>query len=256
MAAEESFRDRVAFVTGGTSGIGAQAAVAFAAAGAAVVLTGRRVSRGADIVAAIRERGGVAEFVAGDMRHEDDAERCIGRAVERFGRLDFAFNNAGTNGTIATLVDQTGQDWDEVLSLNLRAVWQCMKYEIPAMLACGGGAIVNNSSILGLVAAGNGVAPYVASKHGVIGLTKAAALEYAAQGVRVNAVCPGLIESEMLSSDPSVQDRVHGVIDSNVPMKRIGSPEEVARTVLWLCSANARFVTGQALAVDGGWTAR
>lgn len=256
LASEKPFRGRVALVTGATSGIGAQAALDFAAAGAAVVLTGRRIEKGESVVASIRDKGGKAEFVAGDMRNERDIERCVDTAVQRFGRLDFGFNNAGTNGPVAALTEHTDEDWDDVLSLNLKAVWHCMKHEIRAMLARGGGAIVNNASILGLVAVGNGVSPYVASKHAVVGLTKAAALEYAAQGIRVNAVCPGLIESEMLSEDPAVRDRLDAVISANVPMRRVGATRDIARTVLWLCSADARFVTGQALAVDGGWTAR
>jgi NAD(P)-dependent dehydrogenase (short-subunit alcohol dehydrogenase family) len=256
LAAGKPFRERVALVTGGTSGIGARTAIEFSAAGAAVVLTGRRAERGEAVVASIREQGGVAHFVAGDMRDESDVERCVRAALERFGRLDYAFNNAGTNGTVDALADQTDESWDDVLSLNLTAVWRCMKHEIRAMLATGGGVIVNNSSILGLVGVGNGVAPYVASKHGVVGLTRAAALEYATQGIRVNAVCPGLIQSEMLPTDPAVQARLEGVIHASVPMRRIGYPEDVARAVLWLCSGDSAFATGVALAIDGGWTAR
>jgi A-factor type gamma-butyrolactone 1'-reductase (1S-forming) len=247
---------RVALITGGTSGIGAAAALQFAAAGAAVVFNGRRLARGRELAQQIEREGGTALFVPGDVCEESTIICAVQETLSRFGRLDYAFNNAGIGGAVARLVDQTEAAWDGIFDINVKAVWRCMKHEVPAMIATGRAAIVNNASIFGLVGIGVGVSPYVASKHAVVGLTKAAALEYATAGIRVNAVCPGFTLSEMLPSDPAAYQRLSTTVEANVPMKRIAAAQEVARVVLWLCSPDSAFITGQAIAVDGGWTVR
>ncbi|MEP7354431.1 MAG: SDR family oxidoreductase [Acidobacteriota bacterium] len=247
------FAGKVALVTGGSSGIGRATALAFAAEGARVVIAARRAAESEATVKLIAEQGGEAFFVATDVSKATDVERLIATAVDKWGRLDLAFNNAGVLGTAFVPVPNYTEDaWDQVIDINLKGVFLSMKYEIPALLASGGGAIVNMSSVAGLIGGGAGIA-YYASKHGVIGATKAAALEYATKGIRVNAVCPAVIETDMADTFPK---EVRTALLAAHPVGRFGSPEEVAQAVVWLCSDKASFVTGHSLAIDGGLLAR
>jgi NAD(P)-dependent dehydrogenase (short-subunit alcohol dehydrogenase family) len=244
--------NKVALVTGGTSGIGKATALAFAAAGAKVVFSGRREQEGEDIGDLIRKSGAECLFVRSDVSSEVDVKALIQKTVENYGRLDIAFNNAGFEGLVKPLHEQTSEDFDNLMATNLRGVFLCMRSEIQQMLIQGSGAIVNNSSILGVVGVA-GSSPYVASKHALIGLTRAASLDYAKQGIRVNAVSPGFIATEI------VDRLVHNglsieQVESMTPMGRIGQPEEVASTVVFLCSDAASYITGQSLVVDGGYT--
>jgi NAD(P)-dependent dehydrogenase (short-subunit alcohol dehydrogenase family) len=250
-----AFHGRTALVTGAASGIGAATARAFAREGAAVVLADVQASEGAKIAHEIRGDGGRAVFVHCDMREERDVQNAVERAVDDFGGLHVAFNNAGVEGESASTDECTNANWEQVINVNLRGVWWCMKYEIPAMRAVGEGAIVNCSSIAGLVGFAN-IPAYVASKHGIIGLTKTAALEHATQNIRVNAVCPGVIETPMIERFVKGDAAAHAALAANEPMGRTGAPEEIAAAVLWLCGPGASFITGHALVVDGGWTAR
>ena len=246
------FTGKVALITGGNAGIGRATAIEFAQHGAKVVITGRREKEGHEVIAEIKALGGEAIFAKTDVSKESDVKAMIERTLETFGRLDCAFNNAGIEETLTPLSNQTEETYDQIMDINVKGVWLSLKHEIPAMLKTGGGAIVNSSSIGGLV--GYAMAPvYVASKHAVIGLTKSIALEYAKQNVRVNAVAPGSIETRMLrdfASAPEVRQK----LEAGHPMGRIGQPKEVASTVIWLCSGGASFVTGQTLAIDGGYT--
>jgi NAD(P)-dependent dehydrogenase (short-subunit alcohol dehydrogenase family) len=251
----KQFDGKVAVVSGAASGIGEATARAFASAGAAVVLADIQVGKGEAVAASINETGGQARFVSCDMRKETDIRAVMDAAVSAFGRLDVAFNNAGIEGAQGDTAACTGENWDEVIAINLKGVWLSMKHQIPHMLAGGGGAIVNCASIAGLVGFPQ-IPAYVASKHGVIGLTKTAALEFAGRGVRVNAVCPGVIATPMIDrfvhGDPAAQ----AALVQGEPIGRMGTPQEIADSVLWLCSSGASFTTGHALAVDGGWVAR
>lgn len=243
---------KVALITGGSTGIGRATALAFADAGAKVVLANAHsVAEGEELERLIHSRGGHALFVQADVSRADEVAGLVARTVEHFGRLDYAFNNAGVGGPPASVVDTDEAAWDMVLDVNLKGVWLSMKYQIPAMLRGGGGAIVNMSSAAGLVGTA-GLGAYTASKHGVVGLTRVAALEYAQAGIRVNAVCPGVIRTRMVEQaqqqDPGFVDR----LIARHPIGRIGAPDEVAGAVIWLCSDTATFVTGVALPVDGG----
>jgi NAD(P)-dependent dehydrogenase (short-subunit alcohol dehydrogenase family) len=244
---------KVALVTGGTSGIGRETAVLFAKAGARVVVAGRREQEGNETVELINAAGGEGLFVKTDVSKGSEVEALVQKAVEKFGRLDIAFNNAGIEGAWVPIIRQSEEDFDKTIAVNLKGVWLCLKYEIRQMLKQGGGAIVNMASVTGLAGA-SGAAAYSASKHGVIGLTKTAALENAKSGIRVNAVCPGVIETPMadrLFRAPGVHKYVVGCH----PIGRLGRPSEIAGAVLWMCSDQASFMTGQTLVLDGGFLA-
>jgi NAD(P)-dependent dehydrogenase (short-subunit alcohol dehydrogenase family) len=251
----KEFEGKVALVTGGGSGIGRATAIVFAREGANVVIGNRNVQRGEETVAMIKKAGGTASFKRTDVLVTKDIEALVDYAVKTYGGLDLAFNNAGVEGDVAPLVDQTEANYDAVMNVNVKGVWLSMKYEIPRILERGGGAIVNCSSVAGLIGFPN-MAIYMASKHAVIGLTKVAAIEYSAQGIRINAVNPAVIDTEMV-------DRLAeglGVKKDDLvqfhPIGRLGRVEEIAEAVVWLCSKKSSFVTGHSLIVDGGFTAK
>lgn len=252
----EMMEGSVALVTGGAAGIGRAAALRFARDGATVVVCDLKVERGEEVAHLIEKDGGRAMFVKADVSRPADVEGMLQQTVGAFGRVDCAFNNAGVEGTLASTVDCTEENFDRTLAINLKGTWLCLRAEIRQMLRqTGGGAIVNMSSVAGLV--GFATLPaYAASKHAVVGLTRSAALEYATQGIRVNAVCPGVIHTEMIDritrEDPAVEQHF---VDLE-PVGRMGTPEEIAEAAVWLCSKAASFVTGHALAVDGGFLAR
>ncbi|HXY06889.1 MAG TPA: SDR family oxidoreductase [Terriglobales bacterium] len=245
---------KVGLVTGGTSGIGRDTALLFAKAGVKVVVAGRRELEGQETIELVRAAGGDGLFVRTDVSKDADVEALVQKSVEKFGRLDIAFNNAGIEGVWVPIVNQSEKDWDRTIDINLKGVWLCLKYEIRRMLKQGGGgAIVNMASTMGMIGS-VGAAAYSASKHGVMGLTKSAALETARSGIRINAVCPAVIEtsmSERLFSAPEVHKSVLG----RHPIGRFGRPAEVAEAVLWMCSDRASFMTGQCLVLDGGFLA-
>ena len=251
----DSFAGKVVLITGGSSGIGRAAAVAFARRGARVVAAGRRFREGEETAELAREAGGEAIFVQTDVMQASEVESLIAKAVSTYGRVDCAFNNAGITGDMARTADCTEENWDRTLAVNLTAVWHCMKHEIRQMLNQGGGTIVNNASVAGVVGMRGGPA-YSASKGGVIQLTRTAALEYAKSGIRVNAVCPGFIETAMTEAHSAVNPDLEPWIRKIQPMGRLGTAEEVAEAVVWLCSDAASFVTGHALSVDGGLLAQ
>lgn len=252
----DRFAGKVAFVTGASSGIGRECALRLAAEGAALALCDVDASSGAMTAEEIASGGGKAAFYTCDVADPACVEATIAQAVQRFGRLDVAVNNAGIGGAAATVGDYGIADWHRVIDVNLHGVFYCMRYEIPEMKRVGGGVIVNVSSILGLV--GWSQAPaYVAAKHGVMGLTKAAAIDHAADGIRVVAVNPGFIETPLLTNAGIEKGTdAHAFIAGKHALNRLGTAEEVAEAVLWLCSDEASFVTGAGLAVDGGFTAQ
>jgi NAD(P)-dependent dehydrogenase (short-subunit alcohol dehydrogenase family) len=251
----KEFDGKVALVTGGGSGIGRATVIAFAREGAQVVIGNRNVQRGEETVSMIRGAGGTASFKRTDVLVAAEIKALVDYAVKTYGRLDLAFNNAGIEGDIAPLIEQTEANYDAIMDVNVKGVWLSMKYEIPEMLKQGGGAIVNCSSVAGLIGFPN-VAIYIASKHAVIGLTKTAALEYSAQGIRVNAVNPAVIDTEMVDRLAAGLSMKKDDLTPLHPIGRLGRVEEVAEAVLWLCSGKASFVTGHSLIVDGGFTAR
>ncbi len=247
---------KIALVTGGGSGIGRAAALAFAREGAKVVVGDVDVEGGEETVQMIQTAGGTALFVKADVSKAVEVAALAKTGVETFGRLDCAFNNAGIQGDLTPTAECSEENWHRIIATNLTGVWLCMKHEIPYLLKQGGGAIVNTASNFGLVGS-SGMPAYTASKHGVVGLTKTAALEYAKSGVRVNAVCPGPVQTPMvdkiLRRQPQLADQIVEAIKAREPVGRMGQPEEIAEAVVWLCSDAASFVTGVAMAVDGGF---
>jgi NAD(P)-dependent dehydrogenase (short-subunit alcohol dehydrogenase family) len=251
----KEFEGKVALVTGGGSGIGRAAALAFAREGARVVIGNRNVERGEETVAMIRKAGGTASFKRTDVLVPTEIEALIDHAVKTYGGLDLAFNNSGIEGAAAPLIEQTEANYDEVMDINVKGVWLSMKYEIPRMLERGSGAIVSCSSVAGLIGFPN-IGIYIASKHAVIGLTKTAALECSVKGIRVNAVNPAVIDTEMVDRIASNLSMKKDDLIPLHPIGRLGRPEEVAEAVVWLCSGKSSFVTGHSLIVDGGFTAQ
>lgn len=253
---QQDFEGQAGIVTGGASGMGEAVARAFAGAGASVLIADVQRDLGEEVADDIRKQGGCAEFLQCDVGDEHAIEAAVARTATALGSLDFAFNNAGMTGTGKRTADYETSDWDQLIAVNLRGVFLCMKHEIRQMLVQGrGGAIVNTSSVAGLVGR-DGSAAYASSKHGVIGLTKTAAVEYAADKIRVNAICPGMIGTPMVErfrqADPAACDAEV----AKQPMARLGTPEEIASCVLWLCGPGGGFTTGQAIAIDGGYVAR
>ena len=250
----ETVKDKVALVTGAASGIGKASAMLLGRLGARVVLVSLPDTGGEQVAREIESAGGSARFVPADVSKGADCERAVRSAVETFGRLDLAMNNAGTFAMGKLLADEDEATWDRVHSVNLKGVFLCMKHEIRAMLATGGGAIVNTSSIAGLVGEAT-MAIYAASKHGVIGLTRTAALEYAQQNIRINAICPGGTRTNMFDAVKDAPGFIE-MVNSLHPVGRMGEPEEIAAAAVFLLSPEASFITGATLAVDGGLTAR
>lgn len=247
----DRLRDKVALVTGGTAGIGRATALAFAAEGAHVVVAGRRAAEGAETVRQIEQAGGQARFIAADVAQAAEVEALVDQTLAAYGRLDCAFNCAGVAAS-GSLVEYSEADWDRAIAVNLKGTWLCLKYEIPAMLRGGSGAIVNVGSIGGVVGfPGTGV--YAATKGGVIALSRTAAVEYARSGIRVNVVSPGPIATDMLADVPP---DLLAQISSAYPLGRTGTPEEVAEAVVYLCSDAASYITGHNLMVDGGYYAQ
>jgi NAD(P)-dependent dehydrogenase (short-subunit alcohol dehydrogenase family) len=247
---------KVGLVTGGGSGIGQATAWAFAREGAKVVVADLSIEGGEETVHQIKAAHGDALFIQTNVTESFAVKSLLKKTIQVFGSLNFAFNNAGIEGDRAFSAACTEENWDRVMNVNLKGIWLCMKYEIPYMREQGGGTIVNMASIAGLSGGLLGFPAYTASKHGVIGLTKAAAVEYAKSNIRINAICPGFTKTPMLEKDPERLLELETWVETVVPAKRLVKPEEIAESVVWLCSAQSAFVTGQALAVDGGFIAQ
>lgn len=256
----KQFTDKVVLITGGNSGIGKATALAFAESGAKVVIAGRRIKEGEENVNLI-ETGNSSIFIPTDITKETEVKNLISQTVKTFGCLDYAFNNAGIPGIIKNNIDESEENWNQIINTKLKGVWLCMKYQIPEMRK-NGGAIVNNASIRGLIATNLTIEQenkpqynihfYCASKHAVLGLTKSLAVQYAKDGIRINAVCPGTIITPMVVS--ALSEETINNYGNQYPIKRLGTPEEIAQAVLWLCSNSANFVIGHSLVLDGGLT--
>jgi NAD(P)-dependent dehydrogenase (short-subunit alcohol dehydrogenase family) len=251
---EKIFDGKVAIVTGGSFGIGRATAVAFAARGAKVIVADWLEDKEQTTLKQVKAAGGQAIFLTCDVSKSTDVQIMVEKTIATYGRLDFAFNNAGIEGATAGTHGCTEENWDKTIDINLKGTWLCMKYEIAHMLQQGKGAIVNCASVAGLIGF-PGLPAYVASKHGVVGLTKTAALENAKQNIRINAVCPGVIHTAMIDRITGMDKEVEKQFISMEPVGRMGNPEEVAEAVMWLCSDAASFVTGHSMPVDGGWIA-
>lgn len=250
---ETPFKNKVALVTGGSFGIGKATAIAFAKKGAKVIIADWVENN--ETLDEIAAGGGEGIFVKCDVSKTDNVKNLVAKAISTFGRLDYAFNNAGIEGISSPVQDCTEDNWDKTIGINLKGIWLCMKYEIPEMMKQGKGVIVNCASIAGLVGF-PGLPAYVASKHGIIGLTKTSALECAKLGIRVNAVCPGAIKTAMIDRITGNKKEAEEQFAGMEPIGRLGVPDEVANAVIWLCSEEASFVTGHAMVVDGGWVAQ
>ena len=248
-------QNKVAIVTGGTAGIGRAAAVAYAREGARVVVAGRRAAEGEETVRLLEAQGGEGFFVMTDVSKAAQVKELVERTLEKFGRLDIAFNNAGIEQVPNPFLEQGEETFDNVVDINAKGVWLSMKYEIPAMLKTGGGSIVNTASVFGVLGI-PGDEIYIASKHAVIGLTKSAAVEFGKQGIRVNAILPGVVDSDMFQRFSGGNPEILAQWTAKHPIGRIGKPEEMAEAAIWLSSSKASFVTGHSLMVDGGYTAQ
>ncbi len=246
---------KVALITGAGSGIGRASALAFAREGAKVAVADIVVEGGEETVRMVKEAGGEAFFIKVDVSNAAEVEAMVNTVVDTYGRIDCAYNNAGIEGRLASTDEYPEDVFDKVIDINLTGVWLCMKYELPHMLKQGSGAIVNTASGAGLIGVA-GMSAYVASKHGVVGLTKTAALEYAKSGIRVNSVCPGLIQTPMVERITADQPQLGEALVAAEPVGRTGKPEEIAESVVWLSSDAASFVTGHAMSVDGGFVAQ
>ncbi len=250
---EKIFENKVAVITGGSFGIGRATAIAFAKRGAKVVVADWIEDDQHETLNEIKDAGSEGIFIKCNVSQNDEVKNMIKKTIDKFGRIDFAFNNAGIEGDTANTHECTEENWDKTIGINLKGVWLCMKNEIPEMLKNNKGAIVNCASVAGLDGFA-GLPAYVATKHGIVGLTKTAALEYAKQGLRVNAVCPGVIHTSMIDRITGKNKEVEKQFTSMEPIGRMGTPEEVAEAVVWLCSDAASFVTGIPMPVDGGFT--
>jgi NAD(P)-dependent dehydrogenase (short-subunit alcohol dehydrogenase family) len=251
---DKIFDGKVAIVTGGSFGIGRATAIAFAACGAKVVVADLVEDPEQNALKQVKAAGGQAFFFKCDVSKSNDVKAMVDKTIATYGRLDFAFNNAGIEGLTANTHECTDENWDKTIGVNLKGIWLCMKYEIAHMLQQGNGAIVNCASVAGLIGF-PGLPAYVASKHGVVGLTKTAALENAKLNIRINAVCPGVIHTDMIDRITGRDKEVEKQFINMEPVGRMGKPEEVAEAVIWLCSDAASFVTGHSMPVDGGWIA-
>jgi NAD(P)-dependent dehydrogenase (short-subunit alcohol dehydrogenase family) len=251
----KQFQDKVAIVTGATSGIGRAAAIAYAKEGAKVVVAGRRAKEGEETVRLLQAEGGEGIFVMTDVSKAVQVKELVERTLQKFGRLDIAFNNAGIEQVPLPFLEQEEETFDQVVNNNAKGVWLSMKYEVPAMLKTGGGSIVNTASVLGVLGIpGNEI--YSASKHAIIGLTKSVAVEFGKQGIRVNAILPGVVDTDMYQRFAGDKPEFREQMEAMHPIGRIGKPEEMAEAAIWLSSSKASFVTGHSLMVDGGYTAQ
>ncbi len=250
-----NFNDKVALITGASSGIGRATALAFAREGAFVAVADWQSDGGMQTVSLIEKMGKKAVFIRCDVSKGSDVKNMLNKIIDTYGKLNFAFNNAGIEGEQGLTADTSEENWNRVLDINLKGTWLCMKYEIPLMLKQGGGSIVNCSSIAGVIGF-PGIPAYTASKHAVLGLTKTAALEYAKSNLRINAVCPGVIQTPMIDRFTHGEAQALKQLSDGEPVGRVGKPEEIAQAVLFLCSDAASFVTGHPMVVDGGWIAQ